>query len=394
MMKKVICLLFIISLTLNAHAVEEKKRIEDEVTKTKEKLSDIGQKIKKKKKELTQAEKDELSTINQLNVIDKKLSKNQNELDLLNRRLKNLKKEMLTIDSQLGLINQDIARRKKVFNKRITALYKYERIGGILRIIFSSDSYLDLSQRTKFIGTVLRSDTQMIQQFMEQLSLTKEKKEKLKENKKSLEKVKASIRRKENQINGQKQKKTVFLKQVRNEKRTYQVAVRELEKSSRELQSLIDSLKEELRGKGKRYIPEDGKGFAVLKGKLLSPIPGKIISRYGNHVDPQLNTVFFQKGIEISTKWGKEIKAIYGGKVLYADWFKGYGNIVIIDHGDSYYSLSAHLSKMLKRTGDRVEAGEVIALTGDTGSLKGPCLYFELRHHGEPLNPLHWLRKQ
>jgi septal ring factor EnvC (AmiA/AmiB activator) len=394
MMKKVICLLFIILLTLNAHAVEKKKRIEDEVTKTKEKLSDIDQKIKNKKKELTQAEKEELSTINQLNVIGKKLSKNQNEFDFLNRRLKNLKKEMLTIDSQLKLINQDIARREKVFNKRLSALYKYERSGGILRIIFSSDSYLDLSQRTKFIGTVLRSDTQMVQQFMEQLSLTKEKKEKLQENKKSLEKVKASIRRKENQIKEQKQKKTVFLKQVRNEKRTYQVAVRELEKSSRQLQSLIDGLKKELRGKGKRYIPEDGKGFAVLKGKLLFPIPGKIISRYGNHVDPQLNTVIFQKGIEISTKLGKEIKAIYGGKVLYADWFKGYGNIVIIDHGDSYYSLSAHLSKILKRTGDRVEAGEVIALTGDTGSLKGPCLYFELRHHGEPLNPLHWLRKK
>ena len=394
MMKKVICLLFIILLTLNAHAVAKKKRIEDEVTKTKEKLSDIDQKIKNKKKELTQAEKEELSTINQLNVIGKKLSKNQNEFDFLNRRLKNLKKEMLTIDSQLTLINQDIARREKVFNKRLSALYKYERSGGILRIIFSSDSYLDLSQRTKFIGTVLRSDTQMVQQFMEQLSLTKEKKEKLQENKKSLEKVKASIRRKENQIKGQKQKKTVFLKQVRNEKRTYQVAVRELEKSSRQLQSLIDGLKKELRDKGERYIPEDGKGFAVLKGKLLFPIPGKIISRYGNHVDPQLNTVIFQKGIEISTKSGKEIKAIYGGKVLYADWFKGYGNIVIIDHGDSYYSLSAHLSKILKRTGDRVEAGEVIALTGDTGSLKGPCLYFELRHHGEPLNPLHWLRKK
>jgi septal ring factor EnvC (AmiA/AmiB activator) len=394
MMKKVICLLFIILLTLNAHAVAKKERIEDEVTKTKEKLSDIDQKIKNKKKELTQAEKEELSTINQLNVIGKKLSKNQNEFDFLNRRLKNLKKEMLTIDSQLTLINQDIARREKVFNKRLSALYKYERSGGILRIIFSSDSYLDLSQRTKFIGTVLRSDTQMVQQFMKQLSLTKEKKEKLQENKKSLEKVKASIRRKENQIKGQKQKKTVFLKQVRNEKQTYQVAVRELEKSSRQLQSLIDGLKKELRGKGKRYIPEDGKGFAVLKGKLLFPIPGKIISRYGNHVDPQLNTVIFQKGIEISTTLGKEIKAIYGGKVLYADWFKGYGNIVIIDHGDSYYSLSAHLSKILKRTGDRVEAGEVIALTGDTGSLKGPCLYFELRHHGEPLNPLHWLRKK
>ena len=71
---------------------------------------------------------------------------------------------------------------------------------------------------------------------------------------------------------------------------------------------------------------------------------------------------------------------------------QGYGNIIIIDHGGSYYSLSAHVSKIFKRVGERVEGGEVIALAGDTGSLKGNCLYFELRHHGKPLNPLKWLR--
>jgi len=128
------------------------------------------------------------------------------------------------------------------------------------------------------------------------------------------------------------------------------------------------------------------------KGKLLFPLSGKIISYYGNRTDPQLNTVIFQKGIEISAKQGQEVRAIYEGTVLYADWFKGYGNIIIIDHGGSYYSLSAHVSKLFKSVGERVEAGEVIALAGDTGSLKGNCLYFELRHHGKPLNPLKWLQ--
>ncbi|MCK5138313.1 MAG: peptidoglycan DD-metalloendopeptidase family protein, partial [Thermodesulfovibrionia bacterium] len=145
-------------------------------------------------------------------------------------------------------------------------------------------------------------------------------------------------------------------------------------------------------GKKKHVIPEDAKRFEALKGKLLFPLSGKIISFYGNHTDPQLNTVIFQKGIEISAKQGQEVRAIYEGTVLYADWFKGYGNIIIIDHGGSYYSLSAHVSKLFKSVGERVEAGEVIALAGDTGSLKGNCLYFELRHHGKPLNPLKWLQ--
>ena len=390
-MKKIISLLFITSLTLNAHAKENLKKLEDEVTRRKGKLSDIDNKIEKKKKDITQAEKEELSTINQLNLIDKKLSKNRNEFTQLNRKLRNLKKDVLTIDDQLNQINQDIAQRKNLFNERLIALYKYERSGGIFKIIFSSHSYLDLSQRTKFTGMILNRDLQIIHQFLEQLSLLTEKRETLQENQKALKKVKTRILKKKSQINEQKKKKTAFLKRIRNEKKTYQIAVKELEKSSLELQSLIDRLEKEITRKKGYFIPEDGKGFAVLKGKLLFPVPGKIISSYGNQVDSQLNTVTFQKGIEISTKWGEEIKAIYEGKILYADWFKGYGNIIIIDHGDSYYSLSAHLSKIFKSVGDRVEAGEVIALAGDTGSLKGPCLYFELRHHGKPLNPLQWL---
>ena len=391
-MKKVISLLFIIFLTLNAYAEKDLKKLSDEVVKGKEKLSDLDEKIKIKKKKLTQAEQKELSTINQLNVIDKKISQNRKDLTYLNRKLKNLKKEMLSANSQLNQINQDIAQRKELFNKRLIALYKYERSGGILRTIFSSHSYLDLSQRTKFIGMILNHDIQIIHQFMEQVSLTKEKKTTLQENQKSLKKVKARILEKKSQINKQKKKKSALLKKVRSEKQTYQIAVRELEKSSLELQSLIDRLKKELTTRKGDFIPEDGKGFAMLKGKLLFPVSGKIISRYGNQIDPKLNTVTFQKGIEISTKRGKKIKAIYEGKVIYADWFKGYGNIIIIDHGSSYYSLSAHLSEIYKSVGDRVEAGEVIALSGDTGSLKGHCLYFELRHHGKPLNPLHWLR--
>ncbi len=259
-------------------------------------------------------------------------------------------------------------------------------------MIFSSHSYPELSQRTKFIKMILSSDIQIIDHFFKQLSLVKEKRETLQEKQKSLEKVKNSILKKKSQIDDQKKKKTVLLKKIRNEKKTYRAAVEELEKASRELQSLIDRLQREIAGKKKHFIPEDAKRFEALKGKLLFPLSGKIISSYGNHTDPQLNTVIFQKGIEISAKQGQEVRAIYEGTVLYADWFKGYGNIIIIDHGGSYYSLSAHVSKFFKSVGERVEAGEVIALAGDTGSLKGNCLYFELRHHGKPLNPLKWLQ--
>jgi len=392
MLHKAIPLLVILFVIAHAPAEAKREKIEDEVIKREQKLNDIDREIEQKKEEITKVEKEELSTVNQLNAIDKKLSTNQSELKRLNRKLEKLKKDVLVTDDQIDQIDQDITARKKLFTERLLALYKYKHSGGILRTIFSSRSYLDLSQRTKFIVMVLNQDREHINHYLEQLALTKEKKEALQDNRTSLEKTKKSIVKKKSQIDKQKKEKSALLKKTRKEKKLYLAAVKELEKSSQELQSLIDGLKEKLTSKKERFTRSKGKGFATLKGKLPLPLSGKILSTYGKKVDPKLNTTFFQKGIEIAAQQGDAIKAIHEGKILYAEWFKGYGNIVIVDHGDSYYSLSAHLSQINKRVGDRVEAGEIIALSGDTGSLKGPCLYFELRYHGEPLDPSEWLR--
>jgi septal ring factor EnvC (AmiA/AmiB activator) len=88
---------------------------------------------------------------------------------------------------------------------------------------------------------------------------------------------------------------------------------------------------------------------------------------------------------------GAEIRAVLPGKVLYADWFKGFGNVVIMDHGDHTFTISGYASELLKKEGDIVSQGETIALVGSLGSLKGPCLYFEIRYQGKPQDPMHWI---
>ena len=385
-------LLFIIFLFVNAHADEPSKKLKDEVSREKEKLSDIDRKLKKEKEEVTKAEQKESKTLQQLNDIDKKLSQNQSELNRLNTTLTNLKKEAETLDDQISQANKGISKQKNQFNQRLISLYRYQRSGGILRTIFSSRSYLDLSRRTSFIVMILNQDKQTILHFLEQISLTEEKKVALQENLTSLEKTKERIIDTKSQVAKQKKKKSALLKEIKDEKELHIATVKELEQASRELQSLMDGLEKQRKTKKAPSPPVKGTGFANLKGNLPLPVSGKIISRYGKKNDPKLNTVFFQKGIEIAADQGDSIQAIYAGKVLYADWFKGYGNIIIVDHGDSYYSLSAHLSKILKRVGDPVAAGEVIGISGNTGSLKEPCLYFELRHQGKTIDPLPWLR--
>lgn len=140
--------------------------------------------------------------------------------------------------------------------------------------------------------------------------------------------------------------------------------------------------------------PRSPAAFSLQKGRLMPPVPGKIISRFGIRQTGDYKSFTFQSGIDIRGEQGEPVRSVFKGNVVYAQWLKGYGNMVIIDHGENYYTLYAHLHEMFRKTGDAVDTGEVIATVGDTGSLKGVRLHFELRHHGKPVDPLEWLNKE
>jgi septal ring factor EnvC (AmiA/AmiB activator) len=108
-------------------------------------------------------------------------------------------------------------------------------------------------------------------------------------------------------------------------------------------------------------------------------------------LNPRFNTTTLQKGLDFRAPEGADVRSIHQGRIVHAGWFQGYGNLVIVDHGDGYFSLFAHLASLKHEVNDLVEAGEVLGTVGATGSLKGPYLYFEIRHHGEPLDPAPWL---
>ncbi len=134
-------------------------------------------------------------------------------------------------------------------------------------------------------------------------------------------------------------------------------------------------------------------GFAALKGKLPHPAPGPIAVGFGRVVNPLFNTVTVQNGLDIAAPAGAPVRAVAAGKVVHAGWFKGYGNLIIVDHGEGYHSLVAHLGSMQTAMGEEVGAGTVLGTVGDSGSLKGAYLYFEIREHGRPVDPRPWLKE-
>jgi septal ring factor EnvC (AmiA/AmiB activator) len=129
----------------------------------------------------------------------------------------------------------------------------------------------------------------------------------------------------------------------------------------------------------------------LFRGGLGWPVSGDIESRFGKHLHPRFHTVTVQNGLEIEAPLHEPVRAVYDGQVLFASWFQGYGRLLIIGHPNRVHSLYGHLSDISVAKGDVVERGQVVAQVGDTGSLSGPRLYFEIREDGLPVDPEQWL---
>ena len=130
------------------------------------------------------------------------------------------------------------------------------------------------------------------------------------------------------------------------------------------------------------------------QGRLPWPAKGRITRKFGVYKDPEFNTRQRQNGIDIAMPIGTPVTTVYSGRVLYADWFKSYGNVVIVDHGEKVVSFYAHLSDIAVTRNAFLEKDALIGTSGDTGSLDGAMLHFEIRRQTEPENPLDWLKRR
>ena len=367
------------------------QKIRSGVAQSKEELGGLKKKIQEEKQRVKAIHKKESSVISQLNKMDRNLSKKEKELKVLNRKLEGVVQKVRKTNEELQLVTQSVETQEAFLEKRLVALYKFGET-GMPQIFFSSNSYGEFLNSRRYLASILGQDRELVEDFRKRQTVLGSYREQLKEDERELQALKEQTEKKQAEIRKDRLQKSRLLDSVRGEKRIHLAAIKELETASAQLQTLLNRLEREIREKAKAevFIPA-GKGFGTFRGKLAFPVEGRILSTFGKNENPKFNTFTVQKGIEIEAAIGAEIRAVYDGRVLYSDWFKGYGKILIIDYGEGYYTLSGHASALLKNVGEEVRGGEGVALVGDTGSLKGPCLYFEIRQRGKPLDPLEWL---
>ena len=156
----------------------------------------------------------------------------------------------------------------------------------------------------------------------------------------------------------------------------------------RSQQAGLEKLLRELREAMEKYPVDSNDAFARLRGKLAWPVSGHVIARFG---ETRAGGVKWD-GVLVATERGAQVRAIYQGRVIYADWLPGLGLLTIVDHGDGYMSLYGHNERLFKAVGDRVSAGDAIASAGDSGGSAKPELYFEIRKAGKPVDPRPWFK--
>lgn len=349
-------------------------------------IEDINKKIQEQRIEIDKVTEKELQVIEKLDIIEKQYIKDTNDFDNLTTKIELLQKLINESKLTINNINTDKLKKEAYLQERLNAIYKYYR-QGLFKIILSSPSYSTFVRQEKLIKDVLSTDYALLQDCQSILKKYNAHQNDLTIKKELLVTAKNNLAEKREIIKASRAEKVSLLEKIKHEKSLQLNALNELEKLSHDLQTFVDHLPH----KKDDSIVSPYK-FSILKGKLRVPVKGTIISGFGKKEYPDLHTSTFQKGIEIKCPHGTEIKAIFNGKVVFADWFKGYGFMMIIDHGEGYFSLLAHASKLLKRINDLVQEGETVALVGDTNSIKGSCLYFEIRHHGNPQDPLNWLK--
>ncbi len=270
---------------------------------------------------------------------------------------------------------------------RLLARYKAGR-EGYVRILLGASSITDLLRRSRLLNALLRVDLESLTELRDRSRAAKAARKEvavaLGEEDLS---VKAEAERRA-ALQRKVDEQRVLLTSIQGERGLHDQTVHELEEAEKELASKLAEI-----GSREPSAPRKG-SIRRSRGKLPFPVEqGRIEVRFGRAIDPRFGTVTLQTGIDVRAPLGAPVRAVWSGKVAHAGWFRGFGNLLIVDHGSGMFSLMAHLDQLHKAVGEPIKAGEQVGTVGETGSLKGPYLYFELRDGQRPLDPERWLRR-
>jgi len=311
------------------------------------------------------------------------------ELDARNLELEKVGRETAVIRSNIKELQLRLQSGQRSVEKTLVTMYKFGRF-NFLQFMLDAGNISALFTESRHLGQLANYQQGVLSAHIKTMAELRAAEAGLEAKRAEWRGLVQDSTLKKQQLEEQEAASRALIRQVRSNRKMFEQALEEQKERAEQLETLMGKLANQELVLPFRFVP-----FYEKKGKLAWPLAGKIITRFGLERHPQFKTIVMNNGIEIAPANPQAgVRALHAGKIVFCDSFQGYGNLVIIDHGMNYYTLYGHCAEFLVAKGDFVREEQPIASVGDTGSLKGRCLYLEIRYRTKPLDPLQWLKKR
>lgn len=367
----------------------------------KQELQDLRSRIEKLKEEIEQAKEDRSEAADGLNKSERRISDVNRALRQLNQRERGLSQRL----GQLRRETDDLRRELTDQEARLMELLRQRYVQGgadVPQLLLGGKDPNQTSRDLEYFAYIGRARAELIRDHRANLDKLAQLQSETAASKDKLSAVKRERLEQKQGLESEKAERQQVLKTLSAQIRAQRREVANLVRNEQRLSRLVTRLarlsakpkpvaKPAAPGEQVRNVADAslaGLAFTKLRGRLAMPLAGEIRARYGQAREGGGPA---WKGLFIHSPAGREVRAVGSGEVVFADWLRGFGNLLIIDHGGGYLSLYSNNESLYKQPGDAIRAGDVVATVGSTGGQEEPGLYFELRHQGKPFDPMSWV---
>ncbi len=394
-MRALLALVSLLVLTVPAAA---QSRREDPLQAEQRRLQETQRQLKHEREKAADARRRESSLLVELEETERRLGDKQREAIRLDRQIRRVQGEITGLRGDIDRLEGHRTGQERALARRLRVMYKIHAQGAALPLLVSADNPMDRIATVRHLASLAALDARLIQEYRVTSERLSDRKQREESRRAELAELRTGAKREQASADREAAKRRILLAKVRDERAYHDRMVGELTEASRRLEAFVRDLAARQRRVARvpPGLPGDAPrtGFGALRGRLPWPADGRVVSAFGPQVHPRFGTRTFRNGVDIAAPEGTGITAVYGGHVVYTGWFKGYGNLIILDHGNDFYTLYAHIAEIGVKEGEDVRQGQKIGTVGETGSLAGARLYFEVRYQGRALDPADWLRQR
>ncbi|MBF0612006.1 MAG: peptidoglycan DD-metalloendopeptidase family protein [Magnetococcales bacterium] len=348
----------------------------DDLESSREKLKQIVQQLQKEQSALQSVQDKERSLLDEMELLDRQLDSSTKDLEKVTGKLDEQQKRLPLLELKVATRQEELQRRKQQLGHHLRLVYGLGE-PGIVKLAFASDTVHQARQGLRYFGYMVQARQEEYAAFRASLEALNQTLFEQQQAMQQLALLQEELSAFQRQINKERGQKNNLLASLQKDATLREKQIAELKKASTHMSQFVNNLQEQVEKTILQRTSFDN--IYERRGKLLPPL-----SLASKEKGPGL---FYAGPVNMP------VTAIFRGQVVYADWFRGYGLLIIVDHGDHVYSLYGHNQKLLVAQGDWVEAQEKIATLGETGAVEGAGLYFEIRAKGRPDDPGKWLAK-